>query len=309
MRHNLMRPVQSLCRDLSSELAGEDGVFDIIWETYWKTIGASDLSDHPLGRVWHRGESGIDSLGALGDSHGQQLGTLYLVSAICDASAALVQDGVPEAVTAQKVGQALTAAMDRHNTPEHVRTIVGRHTPELLVALLNLERSQDFVRSEPSPFDIKVIVQRLHRGKWSSPAERSKAYAARIPKQANYDIVVDELALTVQVGDGDPVGLMEIPRMQRGMLGMALLNVGKRISHVDIQNFFGADDLEPESVYRYRNALKQLLGEDLRDRVIEQGVSKKYLIPSTGWSYLWLRRCEDPHQSELLSDVYKPKEA
>ena len=116
--------------------------------------------------------------------------------------------------------------------------------------------------------------------------------------------MIDELRHEVQVKGDEPRETYGLSDAQRGMLWLVVTHIGDRIRHKDIRRLFWIHGAQSDNaVYQYPLQLRDLLGEELRRRVMGPGKKKMYPIQSVGWSFVWARPSLRTDTSELIEGL------
>jgi hypothetical protein len=154
----------------------------------------------------------------------------------------------------------------------------------------------------------KVYLVSLLGGELSNPKEYQPRESVALLKNNSFEIVLNELELTLTVRARNcvaaPRRIFQLPGMQRGMLWLVLTHVGNYIHHDSIGKLFRftvSDDRR--RLYQYRTALGKLVGPHLRERMVRESTHYAYEVPTRGWSFCWIRQEEDPQLSALVTDL------
>ena len=148
------------------------------------------------------------------------------------------------------------------------------------------------------------FVEMLTEMSLTGPEERSVGKLGSL-RSKKFDLVIDELKNKVSCAGGDDnwkKAIAGASPMARGTLWLALVHIGNYVTHEEIRELFA----QPESntsIYMYRVRLGKLIGEGLRDRVMEQGNGGIYQIPKVGWTMLWIRRERERGESVLRRNI------
>jgi hypothetical protein len=131
--------------------------------------------------------------------------------------------------------------------------------------------------------------------------------------EKEYDLVVDEHTGELRILGAEGWELISLhrrpdmesaPRGPRGMLWLALTNVGRRITEKAMREVLGIDPRAREpALYQYRSRLGELLGPNLRDKIVGERSDKVYPVAAKGWSFCWIRLDPDAHKSTLLQGL------
>jgi hypothetical protein len=122
----------------------------------------------------------------------------------------------------------------------------------------------------------------------------------------DYDLVVDEHDCLMPNKNENSL-ILKANREQRAMLWLIMTRAPGEITHREIAVLYDVAVDDWNRIYRPKVVLKQLLGAELRDRIIGLGhEAKRYAVYQSGWSFLWIRRHQNPDQSDLIT-YYREK--
>lgn len=120
-----------------------------------------------------------------------------------------------------------------------------------------------------------------------------------MPPAGIFDVLIDEPRGTVLTPLHPHSRLiLHIPKSQRIMLWLALNYYGDYFDHGEIRK--RANLLDEQQVYQTKRHLARLVGDKMLGRMILEGRNGFYGVKLGTWSFLWLRRQEDPESSDLL---------
>jgi hypothetical protein len=179
------------------------------------------------------------------------------------------------------------------------------------------KRLKENLEQQPSQFITKetserqqdmMFVERLENGKYFPVKPYPMTGIKRLLEQHKYDFVIDEPNDELTVEKGDRAGrysIVKSPGMGRGTLWLVLTHVGTFVSREDMKELFRPASPSPD-YYQYRHHLGKLIGENLRDKLMEEGGGQLYKIPKESWSFLWLRKTRNWNSSLLRHLLPKP---
>lgn len=184
------------------------------------------------------------------------------------------------------------------------RQVVKKAGPEMEKFFRQLAAEIPVATEQVQPGRDSCFVEMLTEMSLTGPEERSVGKLDSL-RSKKFDLVIDELKNEVSCAGGNKNwkdAIAGASAMACGTLWLVLTHIGSYVTHEEIRELFA----QPESntsIYMYRLLLGKLIGEDLRDRVMEQGSGGIYQIPKEGWTMLWIRRERDRGQSVLRRNI------
>lgn len=286
----------------------ESPYFSLVWEKLAEPRSALLRGEKADGHGLSPDEVGLPLGGTESLTLASPFAILTVSAVLCELNArgltpdlVQIQDAIE--VSAEEFGaeEELAKTLAQEVGPQLHRLFQGKPQATMKVFQRTDER-EDFVY-------VERLMNGMQFGPRRIPARIAKAVSQR-EFVMRYEILIDELGRTISVRSKTdkklgkavvPIPFSQISPEQCGMLWLALYRIAKGISLKEISDFFetGPDNSQ---VYRYRMRLKDLLGDNLRDRLLpESRKEKRYRVPLEGWSFCWIRRSADPRLSELVS--------
>ncbi len=134
-------------------------------------------------------------------------------------------------------------------------------------------------------------------------------------KNPRYDIIVDEIRGDVLIRkyrntkkDDEIINLWidEIDQQAAGLLWLALENFGNYVTFKELRSLLALDTQTPNSIYRPKTLLAELLGEDLRDALIGLPKNNRYPIGRGTVNFCWMRKSDQG--SDLCERATRPSD-
>ncbi len=138
-------------------------------------------------------------------------------------------------------------------------------------------------------------------------------------KNERYDIVIDEIARELLIRKDrslddeqqpEPIQIDEIDPPVATMLWFVLQYIGRTIGFKDLRNGLNLlpDGAQDNSIHKAKSALSKLLGKRISKNVFGKALRQRYTIRGDSVNYCWMRKTENPQESELLYRAGMPDE-
>lgn len=288
-------------------------LFESIWNSFWQILGCESILELAAPLDWSCVKGPIVHLGALRGESGAEIDTLYVIGTLSSTIWNLLKLESDD-LTRDAILGTIENEARRLQVPPHVLRVLREYATGLLAGILAGEGSRSGERSKQrdgkevdqyiADRGKEIYIDRMLHGKRRKNGWCSTRVIQGNRENLKYDIIVDEHnheIIVKQVNEKRIRKINETPRMQRGMLWLVLANCEKAIiRHEDIRRILKVQAVDT-AIYQYKKQLGNLLGEELRDRIMDQGKYQCYNLYRDRWSYCWLRHHEDADQSELIN--------
>lgn len=317
--------VRDACRGVASRLEHEVEVFDAVWETFWRTIGHSNLEDLVEAREWKIVETSITQLGALGAQETQVLDTLYVIASMVQAAASLVKSG--NEIATVDVATELAAAASRTGAPPHIHKMLERHGIGLLAEHLQAVDWKEESDAEQHTSGFRLWLEWCEKCPASGQLADLKSGFFPIDSaretfeadEARYSLFVDERATQIVVR---PLTTRDVPSKKRRRTSFDRLDARHRVLlGLILQSFQRGGVIKYQRIAehafqqkrvnerianrirRTKSELNTYLYQILDGMLVADKGSRQYRVERQ-IPYCWIR-CSDT-ESRLLPDQASP---